>query len=76
MQRDGCSHKYKDMKQLGQFREWHINKIWLEQRIHREKYQVCLARTPELILKEIQTLWNIRKQEDCIMCILKKIQLF
>ena len=66
MQRDGCSHKYKDMKQPGQFRERQVNKVWLEQRSHRKKYQVskgytlmghvCLARTPELILKEIWTL--------------------
>ena len=86
MQRDGCSHKYKDMKQPDQFRERQVNKVWLEQRSHRKKYQVskgytlmghvCLARAPELILKEIWTLLNICKQEKCIMCILKKIQLF
>lgn len=81
MQRDGGSHRYKDTKQLGQFRERQVNKVWLEQRSHRNirwKYQVskgctlmglvCLARTPELILKEIRTLWNICKQENCIMC--------
>ena len=85
-QRDGCSFKYKGMKQLGQFREWQVNKVWLEQRIRRWEYQVskgyimmglvCLTRRLELILKEIGIPWNICKQENCIVFMSKKIRLF
>lgn len=85
-QRDGCNFKYKGMEQLGQFREWQVNKVWLEQRIRRGEYQVskgcimmglvCLTRRLELILKETGILWNICKQENCIVFMSKKIRLF
>lgn len=78
VEREGCSFQVQECETT-----WPVGRMavkeWLEQRIYRWEYEGSkghimmglLVRGLEPILKEIRIHWDICKQENCIMFMLK-----